>query len=208
VAFPFSIAGRGASSPLRRIVVTGGPGAGKTAVLELARRDLCEHVEILPEAARIVIGGGFPRRSDGAGRRGAQRAIFHVQSELERMGGAASQVDTLLCDRGTLDGLAYWPGAWDEYFLDLDTTYERELARYDAVIHLRVPEAASGYHTDLVRHETEEQAHSIDARLIEIWAGHPRRVVVEKSADFVCKAQRALALIRSELSCCAPAASR
>ena len=38
----------------RRIALTGGPGAGKTAVLELARRLLCEHVHILPEAPGIV----------------------------------------------------------------------------------------------------------------------------------------------------------
>lgn len=35
----------------RRVVLTGGPGAGKTAVLELIRRSFCEHVKVLPEAA-------------------------------------------------------------------------------------------------------------------------------------------------------------
>jgi uncharacterized protein (DUF2249 family) len=45
----------------RRIVLTGGPGAGKTAVLELFRAAVCEHVNVLPEAAGIVFGGGFPR---------------------------------------------------------------------------------------------------------------------------------------------------
>jgi hypothetical protein len=44
----------------RLVAVTGGPGAGKTAVLELAARSLCEHVAILLEAATIVFGGGFP----------------------------------------------------------------------------------------------------------------------------------------------------
>ena len=126
--------------PSKRIVITGGPGAGKTAVLELARRDLCKHVEILPEAARIVFGGGFPRRVDDVGRRGAQRAIFHVQDELERMGAQSSIAATLPCDRGTLDGLAYWPGSWDEYFRELATTMQAELARYAVVIHLRVPD--------------------------------------------------------------------
>ena len=29
--------------PPRRIVLTGGPGAGKTAVLEMMRKTLCEH---------------------------------------------------------------------------------------------------------------------------------------------------------------------
>ena len=69
-----------------RIVLTGGPGAGKTAVLEMVRHTLCEHVLILPEAATIVFGGGFPRREERESRRAAQRAIFHVQRELEAIG--------------------------------------------------------------------------------------------------------------------------
>ena len=46
----------------RMVVITGGPGAGKTALLELARRDLCEHAAILPEAAGILYGGELPAR--------------------------------------------------------------------------------------------------------------------------------------------------
>ena len=47
-----------------RIVLTGGPGAGKTAVLELVRQHFCEHVHVLSEAASVVFGGGFPRGPD------------------------------------------------------------------------------------------------------------------------------------------------
>ena len=45
----------------RRIVLTGGPGAGKTAVLEMIRQSFFSHVTVLPEAASIKFGGGFPR---------------------------------------------------------------------------------------------------------------------------------------------------
>lgn len=46
----------------RRIVVTGGPGAGKTATLELIRRSsFCNHLQILPESAGIVW-DAHPRR--------------------------------------------------------------------------------------------------------------------------------------------------
>ena len=65
----------------RRVVLTGGPGAGKTAVLELIRQSFCEHVKVLPEAAGIVFGGGFPREDELLCRRAAQRAIFYVQRE-------------------------------------------------------------------------------------------------------------------------------
>ena len=68
---------------MRRVVITGGPGAGKTASLEVARRTLCEHVGFARESASIVFGGGFPREHREAAACAAQRAIFHVQRELE-----------------------------------------------------------------------------------------------------------------------------
>lgn len=74
----------------RRIVLTGGPGAGKTALLELIRQSFCEHVTVLPEAASIVFGGGFPRHDDDECRRAAQRAIYHVQRQLEVTVGPAA----------------------------------------------------------------------------------------------------------------------
>lgn len=67
---------------VRRVVMTGGPGAGKSAVLELVKQSFCKHVMVLPEAAGIVFGGGFPRRPDVTSSQSAQRAIFFVQREL------------------------------------------------------------------------------------------------------------------------------
>lgn len=182
---------------LRRIVVTGGPGGGKTAVLELARRCLPDRIGILPESARIILGGGFPRYFSQVGRRAAQRAIFHVQRELERVAEEEGALDTVLCDRGTLDGLAYWPGAEEHFFEDVQTTAARERARYDAVIHLRTPHA--GYVTDNVRHESLVEAQAIDQRLLEIWHEHPRRYVVNGAANFLEKVQRVIEIFEVEL---------
>lgn len=186
--------------PSKRIVLTGGPGAGKTAVLELARRSLCGHVEVLPEAAGIVFGGGFPRRKEEAQVRAAQRAIFWVQSELESLASSNKELATVLCDRGTLDGLAYWPGKREDFFADLHTSFYEELRRYEAVIHLRVPEDPAAYLGTSLRQETHREALEIDARLVEVWADHPRRVIVDGTTDFVEKARAALDAIRSSVA--------
>lgn len=183
----------------RRIVVTGGPGAGKTAMLEVARRELAARVEILPESASIVFGGGFPRRTEPSCRRSAQRAIYHVQNELERMALALRDRDTILCDRGTLDALAYWPGGRDEFFDELATTMDAELARYAAVIHLRVPAADGDYRSSPMRIESVLEARAIDGRLLDVWATHPRRVVIDADTDFLLKTQRAIEVVRSLL---------
>lgn len=92
------------------VVLTGGPGAGKTAVLEFVRKALCEHIVILPEAASVLFGGGFWRLESDSAKRAAQRAIYHVQDEMQNLVLHEKRWSLGLCDRGTLDGLAYWPG--------------------------------------------------------------------------------------------------
>jgi predicted ATPase len=187
----------------RLVVLTGGPGAGKTAVLEAVRRAFCEHVAVLPEAATILFGGGFPRRKSEAGRRGAQDAIFHVQRAMEAMSLGERRFAVALCDRGTLDGLAYWPGGLDAACSALGIHHENELARYHAVIHLRTPPLEHGYdHSNPVRTESADEALALDARVATIWDGHPRRVFIESDQDFVQKLARAVAAIRSEVPAC------
>jgi predicted ATPase len=183
----------------RRIVLTGGPGAGKTAVLELARRVFCHHVATLKEAASIVFGGGFPREPDDSARRAAQRAIFHVQVELERMVEDRHDALLVLCDRGTVDGLAYWPGDGESFWRSLGTSLEDQLARYDAVIHLRPPPAGDGYEKQGIRLESATEAAHLDARIMEAWARHPRRFMIESTHDFLEKVSRTIALIGEEL---------
>jgi predicted ATPase len=187
----------------KRLVLTGGSGAGKTALLELIRQSFCAHVKVLPEAASIIFGGGFPREDDDSCRRAAQRAIFHVQRELESTGDSHNAA-IVLCDRGTVDGLAYWPGAPDEFWTSVGTTIEAELGRYDAVIHLRTPALEQGYnHQNPLRTESAAVAAEVDARIASAWAAHPRRFMVESSADFLDKAARALETLRQELpECC------
>lgn len=184
------------------VVVTGGPGAGKTAVLEVAQRDLCRHVVILPEAASILWRGLFPRHTTTPGRRAAQRAIVRLQLELQRMAIEEGRAALLVCDRGTLDGLAYWPGTEREYFDDIASTKERELARYAAVIHLQTPSLGQGYVTSQYRIESAEEAAALDRRIAAAWSGHPRRVFIPSDHDFVGKLSRALELIRAEVPAC------
>jgi predicted ATPase len=188
----------------RLVVLTGGPGAGKTAVLELVRRMLCPHVALLPESASIIFGGGFPRRDTLPARRAAQRAIVRVQQELERWVTQEEPVAVGLCDRGVLDGLAYWPGPPEDFFAELGTTRERELARYAAVIHLRTPPAEAGYnHHNPLRIESPEEAALIDGRIEQVWRDHPRRFIIPNTRDFMEKAQHALMHIHAELpECC------
>ena len=68
-----------------RIVLTGGPGGGKTTAADLFRREIGERVVIVPEAATLIFSGGFPRCTGRSGILAAQHAIFHVQRNLENV---------------------------------------------------------------------------------------------------------------------------
>jgi predicted ATPase len=186
----------------RRIVLTGGPGAGKTAVLELARQHFCAHVKVLPESAGIVFGGGFPRGARDSARRCTQRAIFYVQRELETIM-EDEDAAMVLCDRGTVDGHAYWPGP-DDFWHSVGTTRTEQLGRYQTVIHLRTPALHNGYnHDNPLRVETPREAFEIDERIAQAWEGHPRRFFVDSTPDFLTKAHRAVEILRMEMpECC------
>jgi predicted ATPase len=183
-----------------RVVITGGPGAGKTAVLELVQKTFCEHVAVLPEAASIIFGGGFPRHDSISGRRAAQRSIFYIQRELEQLAQDEKLSSIVLCDRGTIDGLAYWPGDETDFWKEVNSSKVKELARYQAVIHLRTPPSHNGYnHQNPLRTETAMEASVIDDKIAEAWKDHPRRFIVDSEQDFLIKVHKTLELIRNEI---------
>lgn len=193
-----------ASHDTRFIVLTGGPGAGKTAVLELLSKVLCRHVAVLPEAASILFGGGFWRLDSRPGKMAAQRAIYHVQAEMQRLVLEERKWSIALCDRGTLDGLAYWPGKESEFFAELRTSLEMEYQKYKAVIHLCSPSADNGYnYQNPVRVESAVVAATIDSRINDVWKMHPDYHVIESTSDFMEKVHTAAKLVQSFVpECC------
>jgi hypothetical protein len=184
--------------------LTGGPGAGKTAVLEFVRKTLCEHIAILPEAASILFGGGFWRLESKSGKQAAQRAIYQVQQEMENLVIGEKKWSMGLCDRGTLDGLAYWPGSETDFFSELNTNRESEFKKYKAVIHLRSPSLEKGYnYQNPIRVESAELASEIDQRIHEAWKQHPKYFLVNSTSDFATKLQIATNQIQTFIpDCC------
>jgi predicted ATPase len=199
-------AGSGPTNGRCRIVLTGGPGGGKTTAADLFRREIGERVVVVPEAATLLFLGGFPRSDTPLAREAVQRAIFHVQRNLEDVQSALYPERILLCDRGTLDGAAYWPGEPEDFFSSLGTTVEAELARYDAVIFFET--AAKGHISieggNPIRTEDEEQALALDARLRTIWQRHERFVLVPHSPSFFRKITFGLAALESLVAQLAP----
>lgn len=189
-----------------RIVLTGGPGGGKTTAADLFRREIGERVVVVPEAATLLFSGGFPRSNAPLALHAAQKAIYHVQRNLEEAQAALFPERILLCDRGTVDGAAYWPDEPHGFFGAVGSTLETELGRYDAVIFFETA-AAGGLNIEggnPVRNESIEQALAVDQRLRALWSKHPKFVLVPHNASFFKKISFGLAVIDgivSELMC-------
>lgn len=169
-----------------RVVLSGGPAAGKTAVLEIIRRHLTDDVAVVPEAATILFSGGFPRREGPAAKRLVQRAIFDVQRANEAIHEVIAPKKPHVLDRGSIDGAAYWPGGAAKFFDAMKTTTAREYARYDAVIFLETTayDIVTWPHDNPYRTETPADARAVDRRLRRIWGRHPRFHFIPHSHDF------------------------
>ena len=182
-----------------RIVLTGGPGGGKTTAADLFRREIGEDVVVVPESATTLFAGGFPRVPDDDARRSVQRAIFEVQRSLEDIQAALFPDRVLLCDRGTVDGAAYWPEGPDGFFEAMGTTHEAELQRYDAVLFFQSAVVA-GIEIEggnRYRIETNEEALELDRRLRALWAPHPDFHLVPHHTSFLRKITTGLAILES-----------
>lgn len=182
-----------------RIVLTGGPGGGKTTAGDLFRREIGDRVVVVPEAATLLFSGGFPRSQNPMARRSAQSAIFHVQRNLEDVQGARYPQRILLCDRGTVDSAAYWPGHPEDFFRSVGTTLEAEFKRYDAVIFFESA-AVGGGHIEggnPIRNETLNEAVELDRKLRELWSRHPRFTLVPHNRSFFKKISLGLASLES-----------
>jgi predicted ATPase len=173
----------------KRIVLTGGPGGGKTTALDLIRREFSGKIATVPEAATMIFSGGIERSNNNQVLKAQQTAIFYLQKHLENIQRATFEHSIILCDRGSLDGLAYWPDGPDEFFKAMNTNLEDELARYDAVIFFESA-AKSGESiksNNPIRNESENSAIILDDKLQAIWSQHPNFNLINSDESFINK---------------------
>jgi len=168
---------------MKRIVVTGGPGSGKTVITAALAAALPDRFALVPEAATQVYTLLQTRwdKLDLEGRHDVQRRIYRLQREQEERLTLEHPTKTLLLDRGTIDGAAYWPDGAEDYWRDLNTTHAEELARYDAVILLETCAVLGLYDGDesnFCRFEDPQAAIASSELLKRLWGGHPRMHVV------------------------------
>jgi predicted ATPase len=175
-----------------RIVITGGPGAGKTVISRYLATQYPQQFVLVPEAATQVYDALQTRwdRLDVPGRRDVQRKIYQLQVDQEERTLRANPGKVLILDRGTIDGAAYWPEGPEDYWRDVGSSLAVELRRYDAVIWMQTSAVLGLYDGDSsnpVRFEHPEAAIRSGEVLMQLWSGHPRLRTVDAFVDMADK---------------------
>lgn len=199
---------------MKKLVLTGGPCAGKTTAKNRILQKLAEWgfpAIFVPEVATQIIEAGLdPRKLNKRQKRAFETLIIKTQmrDEDEKYGVALTikggRGPVMLCDRGCMDVAAY---VNQQEFSSIlrENRWDRVMLRdkrYDAVFHLVT--AADGkakfYNLDNpARHETPAQARQLDRRVREAWLGHPHLMVVDNSTLFEEKIRRLIAKIQRVL---------
>ena len=184
----------------QRIVITGGPSGGKTTLIEALRKELGSQAAIVPEAASILYRGGFPRLRSESSQVFTQKAIYYTQFELEALLSSENKkADILVCDRGSLDGIAYWPASKKSFFSAIDSSETKELKRYHWVIHLDTASQDFYDTSNPIRTESFNEALDLNTRVKKAWEGHPQRFIITQNEDFISKMTLSLSVIRQIL---------
>ncbi|MFA6603256.1 MAG: AAA family ATPase [Patescibacteria group bacterium] len=210
------IADSGSDRPVRellpnrrpRIVLTGGPCSGKSALMAELQARFGGALHCVPEVATIVIAqvGVKPPMNDPVGARQFQRTIYRVQRGFETISdlqAASDDKKALLLDRGTIDGAAYIRGGLKELEYACRTTREHEFSLYDLVICLETPpreifEKMSA--NNPARSETYGTAVRLGRRIARIWGQHPRFTFIRNDDSWEAKSRAAISAVASFLS--------
>ena len=194
-----------------KIVITGGPCAGKTTGLNWISNAFTKMgytVLFISEVATDLISGGLAPWTCESNL-DYQKCQMRLQIEKERIyeEAASSMKDKkvlIVCDRGALDNKAYMSGGDFEKILKDIGISEVELRDgYDAVFHLvTAAKGAQGFYTtanNTARKESPDEAAALDDALIAAWTGHPHLRILDNSMDFNSKMRLLVAEISSFL---------
>lgn len=188
---------------ITKIVLTGGPCAGKTSAMSYLSsklRELGYGVLIVKELATEIIQAGYSP-SETLSLYDFEESLILEQLRREQFYTILThklhnEKVVILFDRGVMDAKAYidevsWKNLVQDNNLSLITLRD---VRYDAVIHMRT--AALGAETfytkenNSARRENLLEAREQDNKTLSAWIGHPHLFVIDNSGDFEHKVRR------------------
>jgi CYTH domain-containing protein/predicted ATPase len=203
---------------IKKIVLTGGPCAGKTTALV----KVIEHfsslgfkVFTIPEVPTLFLQAGMDYGTSNErfffeGEKATLRTQLELEDDFYRMAQTLSGPTLIVCDRGALDISAYLsPEQWDRITREVGVTTQGLRSRYDAVLHLvSAADGAEKFYTLATNKQRREppspeglqMARDLDKKVIAAWTGHPHLRVINNHVNFDTKLNRVLKEISNVLS--------
>lgn len=196
----------------KKIVLTGGPCAGKTTAIQRIVQEFTEkgfNVLVINEAATELINGGIrPFGANAIDMVEFQNYVLDLQIAkevlYERVLRNYNQDTIILCDRGIMDNRAYITDEDFKLLLKKRNLNELDvMASYDLVIHLvTAADGAEEFYTlanNSARTETPAQAILADRKTMDSWLGHKKIEIIDNSKTFDDKIHNVIKTIYQEL---------
>ena len=196
---------------IKKIVLTGGPSAGKSSSLEFVRKyysELGYKVYIVSETATDLMNSGIIPNQTNLSLLEFQDIIFKSQLFKENL--VLNIVNNnnflnniIIFDRGILDNKAYIKDEEFEMILKKYNYSENDLlARYDLIIHLETGAKSNYYRTDnnSCRKENVDLAIKLDNLTYKAWHNHNNLVKIECYDNFYNKQNEIISVIDKELN--------
>lgn len=195
---------------IHRVVLTGGPCAGKTTSINRIR-NFFENIGwkafCVPETASVLLSSGILfydlAKHTIKFQENLLKTLLQIEDSINEAAkfyhNEKNQNCIIIYDRGAMDPVAYLSaGDWETLKSQNPTWNEVDLRdnRYDQILHLIT--AANGAEQFYVldnnacRTEDIEIARQIDERCAKVWVGHPYIDVIDNCTEFEMKVARVL----------------
>ena len=183
---------------ITKIVLTGGPCAGKTTTNERIEEFFTKvgyAVFTLPEAATLFIKAGAEFLTQDRHlyfeiHKNMIQFLLQMEEAFYHIAEACGKPALIVNDRGAMDISAYMdPEDWQELLRQTGHTEEELMSRYKAVFHLctsakGAPHSYTLSNNSARMEETLAEAIQVDNNLIKSWQKHPNLHLIE-SEEFV-----------------------
>lgn len=199
---------------ITKIVLTGGPCAGKTTATERVEETFSKlgyAVFTLPEAATLFINSGADFLTKDSHlyyeiHRSMMLFLLQMEDSFYDIAKATGKPALILNDRGAMDISAYMNlEDWQKLLKSIGKTEEELMARYKAVFHLCTSaKGAQNSYTlsnNTARIETLEEAVCVDDNLMRVWKSHPNLHIIQSEEFVKDKIDNVLKGLARELNC-------
>lgn len=197
---------------VKKIVLTGGPCAGKTTALVKIMEYFSSRgfkVFTIPEVPTIFLQAGMDYLTKNQqwfyeGEKDTLQTQLAFEDYFSAMAQTIDKPVVIVCDRGALDISTYLSEEmWEKITGLCHVTNQQLLNRYDAVLHLvSAADGAEKYYnttTNEVRTEGIDKARQLDRKVMQAWTEHPHLRVINNHDNFDTKINRVLKEINSVL---------